>query len=291
MTLSSETQSPHRTDRVKSLYLAAEDPANRELEYFPYFYAEARIDFNDVRTGLRETISLSKAMEIYSSSADLLWAKDMIRDVDPVKMVSSAPDGARFSSLPDFVDASFISRMENQFTQYLLRSFVTGIYRNSALNIYSFSGESKAEFTARCIESFDGPLRKELDMLHDIFRRRLEQLKEKYLASRESNGLEQARIESQHRDIFSRYSDCIAELFLCSRLGARHSIEPSRSPVVHELEERLLALGFEAHTAIRKLDAAYEEKARALDEYILHPNLKDIHFVRSCILWMPKKAN
>jgi hypothetical protein len=292
MTSSSEKQLPHRTERVKHLYLAAENHGSREIEYYPCFHAEARIDFNDVRTGLRETVSVSKAMEIYSTSAELLWAKDMIRDVDPLQIVSSIPDGARCCGLPDFVDTGFISRMETQFIQYLLRSFVTGIYRNSALNIYSLSGESKAEFAGRCRELFAGPMRKELDLLHDVFKRRIEQLKEKYLASNEPSGLEQARVESQDRDIYSRYSDYIAELFQRSNLGAYHLIEPfSNSPVMQELEERLAALGFEAQNAIMKLNNSYEEKARALDDYILHPNLKDIHFVRSCILWMPKKAN
>jgi hypothetical protein len=39
---------------------------------------------------------------------------------------------------------------------------------------------------------------------------------------------------------------------------------------------------------ISKLSDSFNEKASAVDEYILHPNLKDIHLVRSCILWMPK---
>jgi hypothetical protein len=72
MTSSSEMQLPHHTEKVKCLYLAAEDPGIREIEYYPCFHAEARIDFNDVRTGLRETVSISKAMEIYSTGAELL---------------------------------------------------------------------------------------------------------------------------------------------------------------------------------------------------------------------------
>jgi hypothetical protein len=292
MKLNSETKLPHRTEAVECLYFAAEDFGTQGIEYLPYFYAEARIDINDVRTGLRETSGVSKAMEIYSTSADLFWANDMIHDIDTQKIITSVPDGACFGSLPDFVDASFISRMETQFVQYLLRSFVTRIYRNSALNVYSLSGESRAEFISRCLELFDGPLRQELDLLHDVFKRRLEQLKEKFVPSSESSGLEQARIESQNRDIFSRYADYMAELFLQSRLGVQCFIEPpSRSPIMLELEERLAAMGVEAQNAISKINSSYKEKAQSLDDYLLHSNLKDIHLVRSCILWMPKKAN
>lgn len=280
----------HRADKVRHLFLAAEDPAMPGREYSPYFYAEARIDINDVRTGFRETISLSKALEIYSDSADLLWADDMIRDVDFQKARPSVPDSVRLGRLPDFVDANFISRMETQFVQYLLRSFVIKVYRNFPLNVYSLPGESWTEFAVRCLELLDGPKRKELDTLHEIFKRRLEQLKEKYLGAIESAGLEQARTESQNKDIFSHYSERIAGLFL----QGESTLNPAPGTFhyslgMQELEERLSSLELEAQQTIAKLRDSFEEKAQTLDEYILHANPKDIHFVRSCILWMPQK--
>jgi len=165
------------------------------------------------------------------------------------------------------------------------------VYRNFALSVYSNSGESRAEFAGRCLELCDVPMRKELDSLHEVFNRRLEQTKEKYLGADEPVGLELARTQSQNKDIFSSYSERIAELFLRGESRLTSTAEASRhSPRMQELEERLLSLELEAQQAIAKLRASYEENARALDEYILHPNLKDIHFVRSCILWMPKKA-
>jgi hypothetical protein len=289
MPLNLQKRPQRPSDKVKHLFLAAEDPGTQAVEYFPYFYVEARIDFNDVRTGLRDTVSLNKALEIYSDSADLLWADDMVRDVDPPPTGSSLPDSARLAALPDFVDANFISRMETQFVQYLMRSFVAGLYRNSVLNVYSFLGESRAEFSSRCLELFDGPKRKELDLLHDVFNRRIEQLKERYLGAMESEGLELAKAESQNKNMFSRCSERIAGFFLRGELSANAAAAVRRPKGMQELEERLLALESEARLAIAKLKESYEEKARALDEYTLHPNLRDIHFVRSCILWMPKK--
>jgi hypothetical protein len=277
-----------QTSKVKQLFLATEGLENQDIEYFPYFYVEARIDFNDIRTGLRETFSLNKALEIYSDNADLLWVDDMVRDVDPQKTISFVPDTVHLSILPEYVDAHFISRMEAQFTQYLLRSFATRLYRNSDLNVYSFSGESRAEFASRCLELVEGPKRKELDRLLDVFNRRIEQLREKYWPENDSGGLELAKAESQRKNLFSCYSERIAELFLRAERLKPGAIPDSSG--MQDLEERLLALEAEAQQAIAKLRDAYEEKARSLDEYILHPNLKDIHFARSCILWMPKKA-
>jgi hypothetical protein len=281
----------HAAEKLKQLYQSSESNADRETVLIPFFCVETRIDFNDVRTGFRETVSLSKALEIYSNNAELLWTDDMIRDVDLTKTTSSAPDGVRLGVLPDFVDAGCLNRMEQQFVQYLLRSFEVKIFRNFDLNLYSFSGESRPDFCKRCLEAFDGPKRQELDQLHDVFNRKLEQTRQKYLSGTDPAELEQAKSESRNRDAFSRCSERIAELFYKAELR----MKPKDSPATYlqggrELEERLGSLELEAHQAISRLSDLYDEKARSIDEYILHPNLKDIHFVRSCILWISTGA-
>ncbi len=277
-------------EKIKQLYQVPEN-CRPETELIPFFCIEARIDFNDVRTGFRETVSLHKALEIYSNNADLLWTDDMIRDVDSSRTASSAPNGIRMGVLPNFVDANFFTRMENQFIQYLLRSFQVKIYRNFDLNLYSFSGETHSDFCKRCLELFDGPRRQELDKLHEVFERRLEQAKQKYLSATDTTGLEQAKSESRNKDSYSRCSERISQLFYHAELRMDETFEsPQPSAEMQELDEKLLSLESEAHEAIAKVQDQYDEKARAIDEYILHPNLKDIHFVRSCILWMPKGA-
>jgi len=291
MSLKSEKHSPHPIDELRSLFFEPEDPGKPEIEYFPCFYVEARIDFNDVRTGLRETVSLSKALEIYSNHAEMLWVEDMIRDVDLQKASTSLPDSVRLSPLPDFVDANFLSRMETQFIQYLMRSYATTVHRNYALNIYSLAGETRDDFALRCRELLDSPKRKELDLLHDVFKRRLEQAKEKYLLIDEPHGLELARTESQNKSIFSQYSERIDEQFQRGESQPNSDPEASRpSSGIQELEERLMSLELEAQQEIKKLQDSYGEQVLTLDEYKLHPNPKDIHFVRSGVLWMPQKA-
>jgi hypothetical protein len=281
---------PPGTDKIKQLYLEKED-SRTSVEYSPFFYVEAKIDFNDVRTGFRSTVSLSKALQIYLITSDMIWADDMIQDVDPQKLTTIAPDAARHCRLPDFIDAGFISQMETQFIQYLLRTYKARIYRNFELDVYSIAGESQTEFAARCLDLLDGSERRELDALQDVFKRKLEQIKQKYLGSSASDNLELAKLDSQSRDIFSSYSERIAELFLQPERGLITSATGLFLPQKNlELEERLLSLVLEAQQVIAKLWDSNREKARAVDEYILHPNLKDIHFVRSCILWIPSKA-
>jgi hypothetical protein len=279
------------SDKVKHLFLENADSQTSSVEYVPFFYVEARIDFNDVRTGFRLTASLNKALEIYAVNPDLIWSEDMIQDVDPKIIKASAPAAARLRSLPDFIDVDFMHQMELQFIQYLLRSYKARIYRNSELDVYSSAGESLSEFTARCLDLLDGSKRRELDILHEVFKRKLERIKQKYLDTNVSDNLDLVKIESQSRDFYFQYSERIAGLFLQPELGLNIESNSLRVPRKNlELEERLLSLELEARQAIAKLWDSNNVKAQSIDEYILHPNLKDIHFVRSCILWIPAKA-
>jgi hypothetical protein len=283
-------QTSKGSDKINKLFWSAELP-NPDCQFSPFFYAEAKIDFNDVRTGFRETIGLKKALELLSGE-DLIWADDMIRDVDSDNIGVAAPDGIRLEGLPDFVDAQFISRMEVKLIQYLMRRFEAKVYRNSVLNIYSFPGELLNQFSSRCLELFDGPMRQELASLHEVYNRKMTQIKQKYLGCEDDSGeFETAKLDSRNRDTFSRISERVAELFLRAELTLRPVAGPFRNlQGAQELEERLLSLELEAQQVIARLWDSYAEKARAIDEYVLHPNLKDIHLVRSCILWMPKNC-
>lgn len=265
-------------------------------DYEPRYYAQVRIDFNDVRTGFRSTIDLARAVKLSRGAAELPWVEEMTIGVDPSRTVSTLPGDARLCPLPDFVDAPFLALMETQFVSYLLRAFAVRIYRNSELGAWSASGEARADFLARCLELAEGPMRSELDLLRDRYNRRLEQLREKYAPAGRAEDLESARLESRNRDLFSRFSERIAGLFLRGDLPPGPVAAPgpaaarageSAGP---EQEERLQGLEASARREVAGLRAQYEEKARALDEYLLHPNLKDIHVVRSGVLWMPRGA-
>jgi hypothetical protein len=283
-------QTAKSSDKINELFWSAAIP-NPDSEFCPFFYAEARIDFNDVRTGFRETVSLKKALELLSYE-DLIWTDDMIRDVDPDKIGSLAPEGIRLQTMPDFVDEQFISRMEAKLAQYLMRRFEAKVYRNSVLNTYSFPGELLNQFTSRCFELLDGPMRQELASLHEVYNRRLTQIKQKYLGYEDdSDQFETAKLDSRNRNAISRISERVAELFLRAELSLRPVAGPFRNlQGAQELEDRLMSLELEAQQVIAKLWDCYAEKARAIDEYVIHPNLKDIHLVRSCILWMPKNC-
>ena len=277
---------------VKHAFLQNEEGDGPAAAFVPFFVVEARLDFNDVRPGFRTTVGLSKALEIHSVGSDSLWAEDMVLDVDPQKVSSVAPASLQRAPLPDFVDPGFMAQMESHFIRYLLNTFKARVYRNYLLNLYSNAGESLEDFTARCLALLATEWRRDLDDLQEVYNRRLGQLGQKYLKADSSESFELAKLGSQGRDYFSEYLERIAELFQRAKpeagLRGRKGFQIPLS--FSELGERLAGLEAEAQRAIEGLWNSYREKAQSTDEYIVHPNLKDIHIVRYCILWMPSKA-
>lgn len=278
-------------NNVPCLFYEIGDLQSVDCEYLPFFYVEARVDFNDVRTGFRSMVSISKASELHPIGLDLSLVEDMIQDVDSRKAKTVIPQAARLGKLPDFVDTGFMSQMETLFIRHLLNSFKARVYRNFELDIYSSAGESLEDFTERCMDLLNGARRKDQDALHEVFNRKLGQIEQKYLNGGTSDDFEMARTASQGKDVFSNYLERIAGLFLQSKLAPPSSSDDRQNAKGNpELGERLLSLESEARNAIAELWASYRQKSESVDEYILHPNLKDIHIVRSCILWMPAGA-
>jgi hypothetical protein len=279
--------------KIKHYYLRSTRQSGRVVEYVAHLYFEAKIDFADVRSGLRETCSVSNAVGIYPFDEEALWIEDMVRGVEPSSIRASAPRQVRLHPLPEYVDADAIARAETRYLQYLLRYFKRRIYRNFVLNVYSSSDETAEDFMARCLEMFSEPFRLELDNLREVFKRRLEQVKERYQKLIDWGEFDPPRRSSPFQSILHKASERIEKIFLRAELNLKPmpSIPVHANPSKFELEERLHSLEMEAYEAIGRLLSAYQEKVRNIDEYIVHPNLKDVHLVRTCILWMPDEAH
>ena len=276
------------SENVKNLFWIPDAKAAGVSRYSPHIYLEARIDFSDVRTGYRETFNISRAAEIPSKKSEPFWDEDAVLEIDPRKLGTSVPEGVQMDDLPAHVDRQFISRIRTQFIEYLLRAFTVKVYRNYSLDVYSSSKESRNDFIIRCADLHKGPMYNEFDSLHEVYIRRLERLRQKYLRMEDSQELEESKTDSHNRELFYRISERISALFLRTEFSIQHVEKPSDSSSrIHELEERLRDLHRQARETVVKILDSYEDKIKSVDEYILHPTMRDIHFVNSCILWKP----
>jgi hypothetical protein len=283
----------HRLKDVECLYLQPETPRKTAVEYFPCIYIEANIDFNDIRTGYKNTVKLARALKIYENHAVPGWSEEIIHDADIGRIQETLPRTARLRKLPEFVDAEFIDSTKKRYIEYLTRTWKKVLFHNSELNIYSGAGESREEFAVRCREQFLVRMREELKLLRVTFNRMQERLKEKYLGIIEAELPESTSVipKTTERDVYSRYAECIAAMFLNADSDtALDDADASRIDKKSELEDRFIEIAAEARRKIALLREDFEIKTKFIDEYILRPNLKNIHCERSGLLWAPRKA-
>ncbi len=290
MSLSQITSSPNPAPAspIRHFHLKPEQGAAIN-GFTPFFYLEAKIDLADVRSGFRESLSVSRALEMIQFEGDALWTEDMVREIDPASVESGLPVTEKLPPLPDHVDASYLRRLENQFLRYLLRHFEVRILRNPYLRVYSLPEESKNDFTVRCLEMLARPFRAELDTIRELCDRKLERIKLKYLKPDSERGFAEERASAEARNRIHEMAERVEELFVTAELTAEPSGDDPRFSWTADgtLEQRLATLESEARDAIRRLAIEYREMAGNLDEYLVRPSLKDIGLGGAAILWIP----
>ena len=278
--------------KIRELFLAPAVPIAGQ-EYAPFLYVEAKIDFSDVRSGYHATSSVNNVLEMIPLEGDTLWTRDMVRPIDPSALQSNRPEGARLRSLPAYFDESFVARVQSCYLSYLLRETVVCVYRNFTLGLYSLPGESRDDFQVRCMELLNDPFRKELDALHEVVSRRLERIEERYVALVRRGEFEADRRVTQTKSRLHAARESMAELFLRTSLSLQEGedVPAGAESALPDLEQQIGMVEFDAGRATQRLMRSYQEEVRNIDECIIHPNLRDLHLVRTCILWMPGEAH
>jgi hypothetical protein len=274
--------------KLKHLYLKPSTAA-AGVELTPRLYLEARVDYADVRSGLHETCTVGRVMQTALPDRGEAWTSDMLLAVDPAHIKQAPPPDASIGPSPDWFKPELVPTIESQFLEYLLRTFRVRVYRNFELNIYSRLNESLEEFRLRCAEMLSEPFRLALDAQHELFDRLLEQTKEKLTRVEEWAAFDTSRVVAQQRGDFRDFAERITSLFM----HAEFTLVPQSTSRVFpkaagtELNQSLASLELDARYAIGKVLSDYQQRASNIDEYIIHPNFRDIHLVRSCLLWMP----
>lgn len=279
-----------RAGKFKQLYFRS--ISSQPRDYSPCLYFEARIDYADVRSGYQWTSGISDVLDLFPLQGDLLWTSDMVRTVDPAALQVARPEGVRLGGIPEFVGEDYLSRAEAQYISYLLRHAKALVYRNFALDIYSNPGESRADFLSRCLDACHESFRQDLEMLREVVNRRLERIENTFIARDLPEDFEFDRGGIQAKNKLHAVAERIAELFLSTGLvlGGEADLPQYSDQSLPDLEDRLVSLETDVSREIQRLRNSYLEKVRNIDEYIIHPNLKDLHLVRTCILWLPAGA-
>lgn len=283
---------PEQPRGIKFLYFCPDSWARAE-PWAPYFYLEARIDYADVRSGYHMTCGLNHVLDLQPYDEDFTLTRDMVRTVASEAMRTTKPEGATLLSLPVYITEDLVQRLETQYLSFLLRHAEARVFRNFALNIYSYPGETHNEFQLRCLDVFKESFRGELESLREVVNRRFERIEQKYISRTRRGEFELDRRVASARSTLHAVAENIAELFLRTELTLESAdVTPMRypDPSRPDVEQSLEILETDVRRDVGRLLNSYQEKIRNIDEYIIHPGLKDLHLVRKCILWMPAGA-
>ena len=277
--------------RVKRLYQKAAGDCGPPAEYYPHYYFEAKVDVDDIRSGFRETRGVCSALEVYPYDPDWAWTEDMMREVRPGTLQEQPPDEVRLHPLPAFVNDDVVARVETQFVLHIVRHMKARFYRNGPLKVSSTAGETLADFQSRCAERLNEVLRGELDAEQEVFARRFELIRERHGKEMEPGDLHSPEIALRKREWLRVISEQTFGLFLNSGLSSDPPAfpEPALGEPKSDMEEKLLSIHAEACRAVAGRIRALREKAGAIEEYAVHPAIRDVHVVRTCIAWMPRQ--
>jgi hypothetical protein len=260
-----------------------------DCRYIPRYFVEARVEFSDVRSGLRESCGISLALETCPLESDALWTKDMVWLLDAGSLAAGAPPEDRMACTPPALTAESSRTLESKIVGFIIRHYTKTLFRNFTLNLYSRSGESKADFAARCAELLGEQFRRELDRHREVFERKLDRIRERHLGTDFDMEFDRARLRSQIGSRIHDTAERVTGLFLKASLLPDRRSSPTGHPdqKLPELEEKLQAIEMEAGQAIDRVRSVFQERAWNSDEYLVRPTLRDIHLGRLGFVWMP----
>lgn len=279
------------SNRWKAYYFRPPEGAGSGADYYPHYFFEAKIDIDDIRSGYHETRSISRALEVRPCHADEFWTADMLASVDLSGVQAEAPAGVALHPLPSYVTEEMLDQAERQFVLYLMRHEKARFYRNYALKMYSAAGESAWDFSNRCLEILNDGFHADLNSPREAINRRLELLRERFFAQMRTDEIDASHWALRQRDCLNAVTERIDAMFLDAGIFSttRISEVACSGETLTDLEEKLIALQREALREVESLIASYRERACNIDEYVVHPGLRDVHMVRTGMLWMPRR--
>jgi len=218
------------------------------------------------------------------------------RDFRPV-----APEDAVYV-LPEapIQSADFFRDLAKELEEHLYRSHTLGLWRNTALKLYSRPGETREAFERRCVEAAEKSADDDAAKLRDRFERKIEMAKDRRdQAARRLRELEvdvgarkQQEIVAGAGELLSMFLGGRARTRSLSGLASRRSQTrrtqerlESATERVEDVEEAIEDLEAELAEELEKLWAAWKEKAEDVQPFEVALEKSDIRVEQPTLFW------
>jgi predicted nucleic acid-binding Zn-ribbon protein len=157
---------------------AAEPPRpDGRIVYKPALWADLALRFDEARYGYDETYELHK---VWFPLGEQLPDEARTAAFEGGDLLSNPPAGARFTTLPDWMDeARELKALQKRVVDDLYRSESRGLFINRTLKLYARGDEDRAAFDARCAEAVEELVDAEVAKLQARYETKIDRLDER----------------------------------------------------------------------------------------------------------------
>lgn len=264
---------------LEQLYLKTNDDG----AYRPYVLAEAGITYDDPRIGVHQTVVRTLVAPIDPETFRVDWSASTPIDPDKLSLAAVPEESKRVARRSDEKIAAAAVEGEETLRTFLQERERLHLWYNPTMSAYSEIGEDRDTFIRRCTEEANKAVGEHADRLEGTFRRRFDQMREQSERQQrevEANTDEESPERRAHEVGFS-WSQALYNI----TSGRPASSEEPQSVMEADYLGKIAQLQKQWERELQALRDEQEQRARAVEEVMLMPQLRNIETLKYVVLW------
>jgi hypothetical protein len=282
--------------------LKSRTSSSAQLSYRPAIAALGQVAVVDNRLGISQVSEVSNYVELTDEVIGLLWDNSCPLTFKLSQLSREPEAGASFSPTSSH-SLSLLKSAENDYLDYLSRSYQLALWKSNAFKAVSRPGESEGDFRVRL-----GQLAREkrddaVERLRQKYASKIASLEKQYMAAQQRLQREQEQYKEKVAQsaisagatifgaILGRKSYQVGRATTTARSASRAYYEKMDIKRAQEQVElgrtRLQEIEKELQREVDNIVSIYDPEREQLQTVILRPKKKDIAVLWSGLLWLP----
>ncbi len=295
---------PSLPPEIRELYLPpmAEAPLTGKLVYYPAIAVSAQVAIFDNRLGISQISEVFNYLEITGEVVGLLWDKSTPLSLKLEDLEKEPRPAASFFSLPSRA-LLLIKSAENDYLDYLVRSYQLNLWKSTAFKAISQPGESERDFRIRLGQLIREKRDEAVERLRQKYAVRIASLEKQYLAAQQRLQREQEQYKEKVAQsaistaatifgaILGRKSYQLGRATTTARSASRAYYEKMDIKRAQEQVElaraRMEEIERELQREADNIASIYDPEREQLQTLTIRPKKKDVVIRWSGLLWLP----
>lgn len=289
---------------ISELFLPITNQASSpaKLVYHPAIAVSAQVALFDNRLGVSQVSEVFNYLEITDEVIGLLWDKSIPLSLKLEELDRQPESGAGFFSLPSRV-LSLLKSAENDYLDYLVRSYQLTLWKSAAFQVISQPGESERDFRIRLGQLAREKRDEAVEKLRKKYAVKISSLEKQYLTAQQRLQREQEQYKEKVAQsaistaatifgaILGRKSYQVGRATTTARSASRAYYEKMDIKRAQEQVElaraRLEEMERELQREADSIASLYDPEREQLQTLAVRPKKKDLAVRWSGLLWLP----